>query len=224
LPWLGLFAKIAAADAFCSFDAVQLERKSFTARNYIKTHEGTQLLTVPTLSTGSLDLRICDVEIASGAWARKHIRAIELAYRKAPYFEPHFSEISAIIEQFAQGGMLADLNLDLMRYLMRAMGLQRRIIRACDYDFRGTKSLLVLDMCRQLGAKRYIFGAMGKDYCDREAFAEAGIAVSFQAYQHPVYPQLHGPFQPRMAVIDLLFNCGPDSLEILTKEDTRVPA
>ncbi len=37
----------------------------------------------------------------------------------------------------------------------------------------------------------------------------------FQAFNHPVYPQLYGDFIPNLSLLDLLFNCGPDSLKIL---------
>ena len=36
-------------------------------------------------------------------------------------------------------------------------------------------------------------------------------------YQHPNYHQQFGEFMPNMAVIDLLMNCGPESLSILSK-------
>ena len=37
----------------------------------------------------------------------------------------------------------------------------------------------------------------------------------FQEYQHPLYTQLYNAFIPNLSVIDLLFNEGPDSLEII---------
>lgn len=50
---------------------------------------------------------------------------------------------------------------------------------------------------------------------DLGQFAEAAITVQAQAYQHPQYPQRYAPFVSHLAVIDLLFNCGPESLTIL---------
>jgi len=39
--------------------------------------------------------------------------------------------------------------------------------------------------------------------------------VVFQSFNHPVYHQLYGDFIPNLSLLDLLFNCGPNSLKIL---------
>jgi hypothetical protein len=80
-------------------------------------------------------------------------------------------------------------------------------------------------MCLKMKADLYIFGTQGKNYADREAFQKAGIGVYFQEYQHPVYEQLHGQeFSSFLSLVDLLFNHGEESLNILqtgnvTKEE-----
>jgi hypothetical protein len=38
--------------------------------------------------------------------------------------------------------------------------------------------------------------------------------MSYEGY--PQYPQLHGPFEPAVSVLDLLFNVGPDVPQYLT--------
>ena len=77
------------------------------------------------------------------------------------------------------------------------------------------KSDLVLDMRKKIGANTYIFGELGKDYADEHAFKNSGITPIFQNYQHPSYPQLHGKFIPHLSIIDLLFNEGDKSYDIL---------
>ena len=47
LPWLGYFAKWAAADLFIFLDTVQYEKNGWQNRNRIKTREGPRWLTVP---------------------------------------------------------------------------------------------------------------------------------------------------------------------------------
>jgi WbqC-like protein family len=81
---------------------------------------------------------------------------------------------------------------------------------------------LVLEMCRKLGADAYVFGTLGRDYAKVEDFQRANIRIGFQDYRHPQYPQLHGGFVPHLSIIDLLFNCGPNSLEVLMKDQQRI--
>lgn len=215
MPWLGYFAKIAKADKFCIFDCVPFSRHDYTNRVQIKTKDGAQWLTVPVEHTGERQL-LKDVRIASGPWQRKNLRAIECAYSKAPHFERYWAELPAIMGAAADCTMLADCTRTLFLWCMEKLGLSNKpITLASNYDFKGEKSALVLDMCRQLGASQYIFGTKGRDYADVEAFGREGVLVQFQDYQHPVYPQLHGEFVPGLSVVDLLMNCGPDSLDVL---------
>jgi hypothetical protein len=111
----------------------------------------------------------------------------------------------------------------MLRWFLVALGIHVRFLRASELGLEGTKSDLVLDMCRKLGAKTYIFGALGQDYARVEDFQQAGVEVVFQDYRHPEYPQLHGGFASHLSIIDLLFNCGPKSLEILMKDQERIP-
>ena len=82
-------------------------------------------------------------------------------------------------------------------------------------EFAGKGNGLVLDMCETMGAEMYIFGAGGRDYAQEEDFRAAGIELCFQEYVHPEYPQLHGEFIAGSSIVDLLFNCGDNSLDIL---------
>ena len=214
-PWLGTFSKIAQADQFCSFDAVQMTRQDWLTRQYIKTPAGPLLLVVPVEMAGRTGKRICEVEIVPGNWARKHMRTIQLNYRRAKYFDQHFAGIGAILDMYADGGRLVDMNLDLLRYFMRVLGIQVPIVNASDYDFQGDKSFLVLDMCRRLGATEYIFGGEGRGYADVGAFVDAGVTPRFQEYQCKEYPQLYPPFLSRLSVIDIAMNCGPESRQYL---------
>ena len=213
LPWLGLFAKIAKADVFAIFDVAQFERHSFENRNSIRTHTGRHMLTVPVELNGHMTGKASGIRIATGPWARKHVRSIELAYQKAPFFKDYFEPIAKII-----GGnheKLHDLNNELLFFLLRALNIKTKVVKASAYYPVGEKSGLVLDLCRKLGATTYIFGENGRDYADVEAFTKAGVKVEFQDYRYPTYPQIHGGFEQNLSVIDLLFNHGPKSLGIL---------
>lgn len=216
MPWLGTFAKIAAADKFVIFDCVPFSRHDYTNRVQIKTKDGARWLTVPVEHTGERSF-LRDTRIASGNWRRKHLRAIECAYARAPHFDDYFPMLRSIIgdDKYER---LAELDSHLLVELLRCLGIGTQIVYAHDYQFHGEKSSLVLNMCEQLGATEYIFGSQGRGYAEVPAFEAAGINVHFQDYQHPVYRQQHGAFVPGLSVIDLLMNCGPESGQILNSQ------
>lgn len=219
LPWLGLFHKIALADAFCYFDDVQYLKKDWNNRNKIKTPHGPLWLTVPVKTSGHREKKLCDIEINNEVnWRRKHLQSILLSYKKAPYFNKYAVFFEEVYER--EWKYLSELNEHMLRWFLQELGITVSYYKASELHFQGTKSDLVLNMCKKLKADTYIFGALGRDYAKQEDFMSAGIRVEFQDYHHPVYPQLHGEFTPHMSVIDLLFNCGERSLEIIMSGNT----
>jgi len=214
LPWLGLFHKIAVADRFVSFNQVQYQPKNWNNRNRVKTTQTPVWLTVPTNRKGYLKKMMSEIKINNEVpWARKHWGTLLHNYGKAPYFKKYADFFESIYER--EWGTLVELNETMLQWFLDTLGIDVKVESASDYKFRGEKSELVMDMCQQLGADVYIFGANGYDYADTKAFDFAGIATKFQNYCHPEYPQQHNGFSSHLAVVDLLFNCGENSLDIL---------
>lgn len=214
LPWLGLFHKIALADLFCYFDIAQYQTKDFNNRNKIKTNTGEIWLSVPVESKNHFEKSVGEIRIVQNGWQRKHFKSIQLAYQKAPFFKDYIGDLEALLIG-GEHATLSALNLEMLRYFMKSLAIDTPIVKASDYAFSGAKSDLVLDMCLQLKANVYIFGAQGRNYADTDKFRARGVEPVFQDYRHPEYRQLHGPFLPYMSVIDLLFNEGPASRGIL---------
>lgn len=214
LPWLGLFHKISLAHVFVSFNRVQYLPKDWNNRNRIKTASGPVWLTVPVLRKGYRSKLLDEIEINNALpWRRKHWRTLEAAYRKAPFFADYAAYFESVYSQ--EWRTLTELNESMLQWFLDALGIRVRFLRASDYAFEGARSDLVLDMCVKLGADLFVFGALGRDYARTDSFSARRIELLFQDYRHPTYPQLHGEFVPYLSVVDLLFNCGQDSLEIL---------
>lgn len=212
LPWLGYFDKIARADRFIVFDGVPMESSGYENRNRVKVGSTAQWLTVPVKR--SRDVQLKDVFIANEhGWARKHYRTLEMAYQKAPYWDLYRSRLhSFYIVEYEK---LADLNVAMLRFFLNALDINTPVERASSYDFQGSKSDLVLDMCVKLGATDYWFGEHGESYADVPAFLAAGVTPRFQKYEHPTYPQMGGGFISHLSALDLLFNVGPGSLKVI---------
>jgi len=214
LPWLGLFHKIALADKFVFFNQAQYLPKDWMNRNKIKTHAGEIWLTVPVLRKGYREVKISEIEINNNInWKKKHWKSILLNYKKSPYLEHYAPFFEDVYSQ--EWRYLADLNEYMLKWFLEELKINVEFLKASDFDFQGKKSNLVLDMCKQLKSNMYIFGALGRDYANVDDFRKEGIKVIFQDYKHPTYPQINGDFVSDLSIIDLLFNCGPDSYKII---------
>lgn len=218
LPWLGLFHKIAISDGFCYFDDVQYQIKDFNGRNKIKTAAGPIWLTVPVKAKGYRDKKIREIEIDNSQdWRNKHFKSIYINYKKTPFFSNYADFFEDTYKKKWQ--YLTDLNEYMLKWFLKELGIKVKYSKASELNFQGYKSDLVVDMCKKLKADLYIFGALGKGYAKEEDFTQKGVKIYFQDYKHPVYPQFNGEFVPYMSIIDLLFNCGNKSLEILMQEN-----
>ena len=222
LPWLGYFHRIAMADAHVVLDHVQLEKNSFTNRNKIRTREGWCWLTVPLQTAGKFgDLSIIEVKIASQQrWAPKHWQTLRMNYSKAPFFDQHAAFFEGIYGR--TWDRLGELAREITEYLLDAFGIGTKLHFSSQMTASGKRDELVLNLCRELGATAYISGPLGRNYLREELFSQHQIAVRYDDYQHPAYSQVYPGFEPYMAAIDLLFNCGPASREIMMKNQERM--
>jgi WbqC-like protein family len=211
LPWLGYLDRIAQSDAFIFLDNVQFERNSFTNRNRIKTANGPIWLTVPVRLNGHLDQTILATEIDERRdWRRKHLRAIEQNYCRAPCFARNFERLRATYAPTVS--RLAELCFDQLRFWLTEFGINTRVVRASELPVTGRKSDLILALCRHVGATTYLSGSLGRGYLQEERFARAGVDVRYHDYVHPRYPQLYGDFLPSLAALDYWMNCSEHGL------------
>jgi len=215
LPWLGLFSKMAKSDIFVYFDIVSYSKWDWSSRNKIRNPHGWMWLTVPVLTGNKNNQIFTEVKIDNTQqWARKHWKGINMSYSRTPYFSLYENFFRDVYD--SEWNYLSDLDEHITKFLIESLGIKIKFIKAStSLQLKGHKSSLVLDMCKKMNANTFIFGGEGKTYAQVEDFESAGVNVIFQEYEYPVYPQIHGEFIPNMSVIDLLFNCGPKSLDIL---------
>jgi len=215
LPWLGFFEQLHRSDVFVLYDDVQFEKGSWRNRNRIKGPKGPQWLTVPVLTKGLGLPVIKDVLInQSRHWQKKHTAAIRQSYSKAPYFKQYSEPIFHILNR--PWKYLIDLDLELIGTLKERMGISTPVLLSSDLHIEGKGVERLIDIIRYLGGSRFYEGQAGKNYIEAELFEKEDIQVVFQDYQHPRYLQANGDFISHLSIIDLLFNCGPESLKILS--------
>ena len=221
LPWLGLFNKISYSDVFVFFDTVQYLPKEWMNRNYIRSKDEKILLTVPVKKKNYLNKKINEIQINYDSdWKRKHLKSLTLCYHKQNFFELYFDQLENIYNK--NFSFLSDLNFELLKFFLKNLDIETKILKASNYDFKGKKSDLVLDMCLKLKASKFIFGEQGINYANKESFKKKKIKIAFQNYIHPIYSQNSKNFISNLSILDLIFNHGKDSLKIINKNQKKL--
>lgn len=217
-PWLGFFDKVSRADRLILLDDVQFRKNYFQNRNRLRTAAGSTWVTIP-VEREDLATTIREVRVARQTdprWARRIEMTLEQSYARAPH-------VAWVLDGWRQSvrpeaERLVDATDPLLRWMMAGFGLKLEVCLSSSMGVSTIGSQRILDLCRAAGATTYLSGVSGRDYLDVKAFEEAGIAVEFQEFHHPVYPQLHGEFLPQMSALETLCLFGPSSRELLSAQ------
>jgi len=111
---------------------------------------------------------------------------------------------------------MVDLNIKLIKWICSKLNIKTKFICSSELDIQGSKAELLFNICNNLEANHYLSPAGSKGYIEENnLFLKNGIRLSFQNFKHPTYNQLFGDFIPYLSVIDLLFNEGEKSLELI---------
>jgi len=144
---------------------------------------------------------------------RKSWNTIKAVYGQAPFFKKYACIIEDVYTN--EFSSLSELNCSIIRLLTDALGLRNNFILNSELpksNSQGTGALI--EICKSVGADTYYSGSSGKEYLDEKLFDNSNIKLIYQDFKYPVYKQFNNDvFQPMMSIIDMLFNCGPKSMD-----------
>lgn len=209
IPWLGLYYKIAHSDKFVYLDDAQYSNEADHNVNVIKTANGPFRLKVPVEQ--HLGDRIIDVRTKDElGWREKHLKTIEMNYKKAAHFAEVFDGYSEVLT--AGYPNIAELNMAINRFLCDGFGIRTPMTRSSDMDISTLREERVIDICLALGADEYLSGNGARAYQTESHFTDKGLKLTYLDYKPITYPQLWQKvgFAPCMSVLDYVFNCGFD--------------
>ncbi|MDC0927995.1 WbqC family protein [Nitrosopumilus sp.] len=212
LPYLGFFKKIQSVDEFIFLNDVQYSRGDWDNRNKIRTIEDSFWLTVPILNNSKKLLNEVKIDNSSN-WVYKHKSAIKYNYENSPFFHKYWNDIEEILDK--PYTKLFELNIALINYFILVLKIKTKITFSSDLNLDSTGSEKLLDICKKCDAQTYLSGELGVNYLNEEIFKKEGIKIIFEKFIHPTYSQKYEKFIPNMSIIDLLFNEGENSIDIL---------
>ena len=220
LPWKGYFHNILKADICVIFDDMQYTRRDWRNRNYIKTPNGLQWITIPVEVKGKYFQKINETRITDTKWVKDHLSQFHYNYAKAPFYkevipwlEKHFLEVSKM-------ELLTEINVYLLKEICKVLNIKTKIIDSRQFHLKEDKTARLVDICKALNATEYLTGPAAKSYMDENQFLRENIKLSYLSYDgYPEYSQLFSTFEHGVTILDLFFNCGFNVLDKIKKHE-----
>lgn len=218
LPWPGYFDKVDKSDVFVFLDNVQYKHREYQNRNRICAKQGCIWLTVPVITKGLGRQLIKEVKIDNRAgWQKKHWESLKRCYNRAPFFSKYSYFFEDVYTR--EWERLIELNIYIIEYLLKELGIKTPLNYESEIKTSSLGTERLIEICQKLKADTYLSGAGGKDYLEEDKFFKAGLKLEYQKFNYPQYNQVYTtkgiPFLPNMSAIDLLFNYGEKSINIL---------
>jgi hypothetical protein len=210
LPWPGYFFLISEVDEFIFLDNVQFNKRSWQQRNFLINNDKKLLISIPVKSKGKFDQLINEVEIEKSNFkVSKLLTQIKHFYSKEIYFNQFFYDIENILNKNHK--FLIELNLDLIRYFCKIMGINTRINFCSNLNIKNNlhKIDLLSEICLIRGAKSYVSTEGAKIYLDNMRTLPNSITKINYFHQKKENQNISS------SILDLIFKNGEKSLGII---------
>lgn len=214
MPYLGVFYKIYESDIFVFLDDAQYSNGYMFNWNRIKTPQGECRIKIPLIYNFGDSLKETKTR-DSLKWKEKHLKTLEMNYKKSPYYEEIMPDIKMIL--LKDYDSLSDLCIDFMNYFIEKFKIDVKIYKSSDMNIKTLKEQRVIDICKYVGGSEYISGHGAKDYQFEEHFEEEGLKLTYTNYKPIEYNQQWGDFIENLSVLDYVFNHGFDFEYIKSK-------
>lgn len=166
------------------------QKQTYRNRCYILGPQGPQMLQVPVVHKADMAIRDVLVDYST-PWVVRTERALDTAYESAAFYEYLRDDVFAILESRPE--RLWDLNLGLIEWCMRRLGICSKIVPTTEFVSPDTV------------ADDYRFSIHPKH--PDTVLRDLGLEKPY--YQ--VFRDRLGGFTPGLSALDLIFNEGPDS-------------
>jgi len=214
IPWKGYFDLIASVDEFILYDDVQYTRRDWRNRNYIKTPNGLQWLTIPVEVKGKYYQKICETKVSDNNWVEKHWKTICHNYSNAKFYNLYSDLLYETYLQVKNEMFLSEVNYIFLKQVCRILDIKSKITWSMDFNIPSEldKNKRLIALCLAAGASNYISGPAARDYMDIDLFNKNGISVEYFSYSgYFQYNQLYEGFEHKVSVIDLILNAGNEA-------------
>lgn len=217
-PYLGYWQLLNAVDKYVIYDDVNFIKNGWINRNNILLNGQKHMLTIP-LDGASPNLLINQVKVTyNDKEKEKILRTIEMAYKKAPYFDQVFPIIVSVIKE--ESNLISRALINQFKLVCAYLGITTELIVSSELEKNNELHAQdkVLHICKILGATDYINAIGGQELYSHDDFQKHDINLWFLKTDLSPYTQFKNDFVPGLSMIDIMmFNSPTEIKEMLNK-------
>lgn len=211
-PYIGYWQLINAVDIFVLYDDVNFIKKGWINRNNILLNKSKHLITIPLLNV-SQNKHINECIISDDDKIINNIiKTMNLAYRKAPYYNLVFPTLEKIIKT---KGSISDLVLKSVLWIKEYLNIDTEIILSSSIgknnELKGQDK--IIEIVKKINGNHYINAIGGQELYDKEIFNNNEIKLNFIKMKEIKYKQFNNEFVPNLSFIDVLMFNSPEEIK-----------
>ncbi len=221
-PYLGYFQLIKAVDKFVVYDNIQYTKKGWINRNRYLCNGSDKYFTIA-LEKDSDFLDIRQRHVSKDFDRKKLKNQIEMAYKKAPYFQEVFPIFKECIDY--TNNNLFEYILYALKNILKYLEINTEITISSDLDTNcGLKGKdRVLAICKELNGTHYINPVGGMELYQKEEFMENSIELSFIKMKDELsYKQFSSDFVSSLSILDVMMFNSREEIQKMLCEYTLI--
>ena len=221
-PYIGYWQLVNLVDQFVIYDDVNYIKRGWINRNRILVEGKTLYFHVP-VKKASQNKRIDQIELLLDEdTKRKKIKTIELAYKKAPYFNSVYPLVKDILGN--QQENLSKYLADSLRMIADYLKIETKFIISSEIEKDNTLKAQdkIINICKVLGADEYYNAIGGLELYSSRIFAENKIQLFFIKTNDIRYQQFGDKFIANLSILDVMMFNSIEQIGRMLKEYTLI--
>lgn len=221
-PYLGYWQLMNIVDKFVIYDDVNYIKRGWINRNRILVEGKPFYIHVPVMKASQNKI-INEMEVfVDSSLRKKELKTIELAYKKAPFFDSVYPLIKDIIN--TEQNRLSEYLIKSLHVIARYLQIETEFLISS--QIRKNNNLKaqdkIIDICRVLEADEYYNAIGGLDLYSGKMFNENGIQLFFVNMNEISYKQYNNSFVPNLSILDIMMFNSVEEIHKMLKEYTLV--
>lgn len=209
-PYIGYYQLVNASDKFIFYDDVNFIKNGWINRNRILVNNSPNYITIQLKGASPFKL-INQIEFTDNRL--KIGKTIQMAYKKAPYFEQVWPVVNEVLNY--QSDKIRDIAIKSITEVFKYLGVSKEFELSSE-EYSNTKQQeraeRLITICKENRAQTYYNSQGGVKMYSKDYFKQNGLDLYFIIPETIIYKQFTEQFSPNLSIIDVMMFNEPEEI------------